>query len=61
MDQGQGQYIFLVSGETPERWFQTLQEGIVYALARGLVLERIHLKADGTVSRMILTDLNSDQ
>lgn len=47
--------IFFVYGETVlERWFVDMKEAVEFAMAQQVTLERIHLKPNGSVHRMIL-------
>lgn len=49
---------FVYRGEKIQSWFSDLKDAVQFAMVNGLVLERVHLRADGSVHRMILYEAN---
>jgi hypothetical protein len=45
---------FVYRGKVLERWFADLKDAVEFAVVNRLVLERVHLKPDGSVHTMIL-------
>jgi hypothetical protein len=52
---------FVYRGERAESWFTDLKEAVEFAVVNGLMLKRIHLKADGSVHEMILYESNKSE
>lgn len=45
---------FVYRGDQIERWFADLKDAVDFTILNGLVLERLHLKPDGSIHRMLL-------
>ena len=52
---------FVYRGDKIESWFSDMKTAIEFTILNGLVLERVHLKADGGVHRMILYEGNKNE
>jgi hypothetical protein len=52
---------FVYRGKVLERWFADLKEAVEFTILNGLVLERVHLKSNGSVHKMLLYQSNKNE